>query len=355
MSEAATGHHHERWLYEVRVKGNLESRWTAWFDGMTLTNASDGTTVIRGPVADQAALHGLLRTLRDVGLPLISVMQVQSAQPETPPPTLDNPQPPQETDMTTAVPTTATKRAPMDSLRRTALVAGVFYLVTFAASIPAVLLINPVLSSADYLVASGADTRLLWGGFLDLITALAGIGTAVALFPVVKRQNEAVALGFVTSRMFEGAVIVIGVISLISVVTLRQDLAGAAGTEAASLATTGHALVAIRDWALLVGPGFMAAINALLLGSLMYRSGLVPRVIPMMGLVGAPLLLASVIATFFGHNEQFSTLSGIAVAPIFLWELSVGVYMAVKGFKPSPIASTSVPLTGAHEPTLPAT
>ncbi len=249
--------------------------------------------------------------------------------------------------MTTTVRTTAAKRAPtaakrvpMDSTRKTALVAGVLYVITFAASIPAVFfLIDPVLANADFMTRSGVDTPLLWGGFLDVITALAGIGTAVVLFPVVKRQSEAAALGFVTTRVFEAAIIVIGVVSLLSIVTLRQDPAGA---DAASLVTTGNALAAIRDWTFLLGPGLMAAFNALLLGSLMYRSRLVPRAIPVMGLIGAPLLLASVTAAFFGFHTVTSPTHGILVLPIFVWELSLGIYMAVKGFKPSPITAGMV-------------
>lgn len=116
-------------------------------------------------------------------------------------------------------------------------------------------LLGPVLNHADYIVSARADTRVLWGCFFNLVNALACIGTAVALFQVVRRQNEAVALGFVTSRMLEAAIIVIGVVSLLAVVTLRRDLAGASGTDTAALVTTGRALVAVRDWTFLLGPG----------------------------------------------------------------------------------------------------
>jgi hypothetical protein len=231
------------------------------------------------------------------------------------------------------------KGVQVNTTRRTALVAGIFYLITFVASIPAVFLLAPVLDNADYIVSAGADTRVLWGCFLDLVNALACIGTAVALFPVVKRQNEAVALGFVTSRMLEAAIILIGVVSLLAVVTLRQDLAGAPGTDTASLVTTGQALVAVRDWTFLLGPGLMPGINALLLGWLLYRSGLVPRVIPLMGLIGAPLLIASATATLFRGNDPVTVLAAIATVPIFLWELSLGLWLVVKGFKPSPITA----------------
>jgi hypothetical protein len=216
-------------------------------------------------------------------------------------------------------------------------------LVTFAASIPALILLGPVLDNPDYIVSSGADTRVVLGCVLDIVNAVAAVGTAVALFPVVKRQNEATALGFVTSRLFEAAIIMIGVVSLMAVVTLRQDYAGAVGGEAATLVTTGQALVDVRDWTFLLGPGLIPGINALLLGSLLYRSRLVPRIIPTMGLIGGPLLITAAIATMFGYNEQFSAWSAIATLPVAAWELSVGVYMMVKGFKPSPVTSGTGP------------
>jgi hypothetical protein len=142
--------------------------------------------------------------------------------------------------------------------------------------------------------------------------------------------------------VFEAGAILIGIVSLLSVVTLRQDLAGTGGADTASLLTTGSALVAIHDWAFLLGPGVLPGVNALLLGYLMYRSGLVPRFIPVMGLIGAPLILAAGTATLLGFTEQVSVWTGIATAPIFAWELSLGVWLVVKGFKPSPITAGMV-------------
>ena len=168
------------------------------------------------------------------------------------------------------------------------------------------------------------------------------IGTAVVLFPVVKRQNESVALGFVGSRVLEAAIIMTGVVSLLAVVTLRQELAGAAGTDEAALLTVGQSLVTVRDWTFVFGPIVMSGVNALLLGSLMYRSGLVPRIIPLMGLIGGPLILVSATAIVFGVWTQATVWHGIAAAPIFAWELSLGVYLIVKGFKPSPITASMV-------------
>jgi len=238
--------------------------------------------------------------------------------------------------MTNAVRTAAKKRVPMDSMRKTALVAGVLYLITFIA-IATLSLYGPVLNNPDYIISAGSDSGVLWGGVLELIVALACIGTAVVLFPVVRRQNEAFALGFVTTRIFEAGLIVVGIVSLFTIVTLRQDLGAAVGADAASLVTTGRSLVAIHDWAFVIGQTLMPALNALLLGYLMYRSGLVPRVIPLLGLIGAPVLISSAIGQMVGINEQVSVWSGIATAPIFVWELSLGLWLVFKGFKSSPV------------------
>jgi hypothetical protein len=232
---------------------------------------------------------------------------------------------------------TAAKRIPMTSTRKTALVAGVFYLITFI-SIPTLLLYGPVENHRDWILGSGTSTGVLLGGFLEVIVALAGIGTAVTLYPVVKRQNEGAALGFVTSRVLEGVMIFTGVVSLLSLVTLRQDLGGAAGANAAALATTAASHVAIYKWTFLLSQSLMPAINALLLGSLMYRSRLVPRIIPVLGLIGAPLLLASVITTLFRTDHQITVLA-LGFLPVAVWEFSLGVWLVVKGFRPSPITA----------------
>ena len=244
--------------------------------------------------------------------------------------------------MTSPIPTAGT--APRDPLRRTAMIAGGLYLLTFASSIPArFYFLDPVLSDPEYVLGSGGDTRVVAGGVLDMVNALACIGTAVVLFTVVRRQNETLALGFVTSRVLEAAIISVGVVSLLAVVTLQQEVTGTAGAEETSLVTVGASLVAVYGWTFLFGPNVMAAVNALLLGSLLYRSGLVPRAIPLVGLVGGPLLLASVTGIVFGTHDLDSGLHVIAAAPIFCWELSLGVWLVVKGFRPSPVATGAIP------------
>ena len=215
--------------------------------------------------------------------------------------------------------------------RKTSLVAGALYLLTFV-SIPTLALYGPV-RDPNYIVGPGPDSGVLFGGILELIVALAGIGTAVALYSVVKRQNEGLAMGFVGSRVLEASTIFAGVACLLSVVTLRQ---AGAGAEAL---VTGHALVAMYDRLFLVGQSFIPAVNALLLGSLLYQSRLVPRVLPLLGFIGATLLVAGDIAVLFGLIGQHAPSTALAAIPIALWEFSLGVWLVLKGFKPSPILS----------------
>ena len=219
--------------------------------------------------------------------------------------------------------------------------AGILYLVTIAASIPAVFLLDPVLTDPAYILGAGADDQVVLGCLLDLVNALACIGTAVVLFSIVRLEHEGFALGFVTTRMFEAAVIVIGVACLLAIVTLRQD--GSAGTSDDAMVAVGRGLVAVRDATFLLGPGLMPAFNAFLLGTLMYRSRLVPRPIPIAGLIGAPLLLSSSLGIMFGVNTATSLWAAIATLPILLWELSLGLWMTFKGFDPSaPILARAV-------------
>jgi len=227
----------------------------------------------------------------------------------------------------------------MSSTRKTALVAGVLYLITFI-SIPTLALYGPVKNHRDWILSSGSNSAVLVGCFLEVIVALAGIGTAVTLYPVVKRQNEGFALGFVTTRVVEAGMIFTGVVSLLSLVTLRHDPGGAAGANAAALVTTGASHVAVYNSTFLLGQTLMPGINALLLGSLMYRSRLVPRLIPAMGLIGGPLLITAAFATLFGGSiGHVSAFAAIATLPVAAWELSLGVWLVVKGFRPSPITS----------------
>jgi hypothetical protein len=227
--------------------------------------------------------------------------------------------------------TTRQAASKITTSRKSSLAAGVLYLITFV-SMPIGFLYAQVLNNPNYIVGPGPDTAVVLGAILEIIVALAGIGTAVALFPVVKRQNEGVALGFIGSRILEAATIFGDVVCLLAVVSLRR-----AGAGADALAT-GKALVALYGWFRL-GQNLMPCVNALLLGYLMYQSRLVPRVLPVLGFIGAPLLIANTIVTMFGVSGLLYTLTGIGVLPIAVWEFSLGVWLTVRGFKPSAITS----------------
>jgi hypothetical protein len=238
----------------------------------------------------------------------------------------------------------------MDTSRKTSLFAGGLYLLTFV-SIPTLALYKPVKDDVgSFVLGAGSTTGLMWGALSEVIVALAGISTAVVLFPVLKRQSETAALGLVTARLLESALIVVSVVSLLTVVTLRNDVAGTAGADSASIVTAGHSLVAVYNWTFLLSQAFLPVIVDLLLGYLLYRSGLVPRILPIIAFVGAPLLFANDIAVFFGVYEKGSLLDGLAAMPVALFEFSFGVYLIVKGFKPSPITAA---MTAASTPPAP--
>jgi hypothetical protein len=231
----------------------------------------------------------------------------------------------------------------MDADRKHALWGGIFYLLTFATSIPAVFLLDPILNDTNYVLGAGSEGRVMFAGILDVLVGLTGIGTAVALYPVVKRQNHAAALGFVTARMYEAAVIMIGVVCLFAVVTLRQE---AVAADDATLTVLGQSLVAVRDWTFVLGPGVAPGLSALLLGYLLYRSGLVPRWMPLMGLIGAPLFLAARVGTIMAGDPDPTVFGGVTTVPIAVWELSIGIWLTFKGFLPSPVTTGNG--RGAH-------
>ena len=219
----------------------------------------------------------------------------------------------------------------MNSLRKTSLAAGVFYLLTFV-SIPTLALYSSV-RAPNFVVGPGPDTPVFVGAVLEMVVALAGIGTAVALYPVVKRQGPARALGFVASRTLEAAGLTGGIATLLSIVTLRQ-----AGVGASALVLS-QALVAQYSWMFHLSGSFIPIVNAVLLGSLLYQSRLVPRWLPVLGFIGAALLLAAWFAVLFGLIGAVSAPSGVAALTIAAWEFSLGVYLTFWGFKPSPITA----------------
>jgi hypothetical protein len=242
---------------------------------------------------------------------------------------------------------TSSARARHGDERGVARAAGVLFIVTFVTSIPALYLYQPVLDApAHYIAGAGADNRIFLGAFLELVLIVANIGTAVVLFPVLRRQSETLALSFVTARLMESAFIAVGILSVLAIVSLQHD---AANAGSGSLAVV---LAAIKDWTFLLGPGFVVGIgNGLLLGYLMYRSALVPRRLAILGLIGGPLICASGIAVLFNVIQPGETVQSVATIPEFVWELSLGIYLTFMGFRPSsPVLSARRAEDGAISP-----
>jgi hypothetical protein len=223
-----------------------------------------------------------------------------------------------------------------DPTRRTALVAGLLYLATFLSSIPAVFLLGPALTNPDYITGAGPDGLVRFGALLDLVNCFTAVGTAVALYSVAKRHHEGLALGFVATRLMEAAILFVATLAILSVVTLRET--GAAGADASTLVAVGQSLVAVRDWSFVIGTG-VPALNALLLATLMYQSRLVPRAIPALGLIGVVTFGSWVIGYILGITEGGTAWHSVGVAPIFVWELALGLWMTVKGFRAPAVAA----------------
>ena len=222
---------------------------------------------------------------------------------------------------------------PSPEHQRRAWIFGVLFAGTFVISITAVVLYNPVLNEADYILGTGGTTRVEFGALLEIFLAITNIGTAIVLWPIIRRQSETLGLTYVASRIVESVMILVGAISPLSIVTLREDLAGG-GAASGSLNIAGQSLVAIHDWTFLFGPGFCVGVNDLVLGYLFYKSGLVPRWLSWFGLVGGPVIFVAATAVLFGVFDQ--GVSAFAI-PVIIFEGGITIYTIWKGFRPSPI------------------
>jgi Domain of unknown function (DUF4386) len=236
----------------------------------------------------------------------------------------------------------------MDRDRRTALYAGLWFIGTFVFSIPGGILHLPLVDEPNYVVEAGSDTLVALGSLLEILTGIAGVATAVVLYRILRRASESVALGYVTLRTVEAVIIIVGLISLMAVVTLRQDFAEATGADPVLYVTVANGLVAIHSWTAVLGPAYCAGFgNGILLGYLMFRSGLVPRPWAMFGMAAGTLACASATAVLFGVFERDTVPSTILIFPEIVWEAFLGIYMTFKGFRPSPILTEGVVATGA--------
>ncbi len=217
----------------------------------------------------------------------------------------------------------------MPAHRKISLAAGLLYLLTFV-SIPTLSIYGPV-KSAGYILGAGPDTGAIVGGLLEITVALAGIATAVVLYPILKKQSESLALGLVASRVLEASTMFVGVAFIITIVSLRQDGSGEAALPVS------HALSTLYDRIFLLGQSFLPAVNDLLLGFLLYKSRLVPRGLSLIGIVGGPLLIIGYLAVLFGLVGQHEPLAGMSAIGVALFEFSLGLWLVFKGFSTSAV------------------
>ncbi|MFF3212132.1 DUF4386 domain-containing protein [Streptomyces sp. NPDC002886] len=220
--------------------------------------------------------------------------------------------------------------------RRTAVAAGSLFLLTEVAAIAGAALYRPLLGAADGRLAEGADTRALLGALCEVVLVVAVAGTGAALFPVLRRRGEGLALGYAFGRLLEAAVIAGGIVAVLALVTLRRDAGAADGADAA--------LVALHEWTFLLGPNIALGLNTVLLAYVAYRARLVPRFIAVLGLIGGPLICASAVAVMFGAYDQLSPAGAAAALPVFAWELSLAGWLIAKGFDPGTGAGATDPL-----------
>ena len=215
---------------------------------------------------------------------------------------------------------------------------GVLYLITFVTSIPALLLYEPALRDpVGYIAGGGHDKRILLGALLELMLIVANIGTAVVIVPIMRRQFEELSIGYVTARLFECTFILVGIVAMVGIVTLHRESAGS------NEGTVAYSLAAIKDWTFLFGPGWVVGWgNGLILGYMMYRTQLVPRASTWLGLIGGPLIILSGTIVMFRGGHPSGSLQGICTIPEAAWELFLGVYCTVWGFRrTAPILSES--------------
>ena len=305
-------------IYQIRLKGHLGREWTDWFEGLTITLEEDGNTLLSGPVADQAALHGLLKKVRDLGMPLVSVVQVQ---------------------FNDTHPYRSKKEIKMNTNRKSAVIVGILFILGFAGAFGPVM-VKPILDDQMYLVRIFENQNTVMMGVLaQLIMALACAGIAIGLYPILKKYNEALALGAVGFRLIENIFQIVAALALLTLLTLSKESGNANGFAQSAFQAAGTSLHAIHFWSALVLAHFGFCLGALMYYYVFYRSGLIPRWLSVWGMVGILLHLTGALITMFTQVDPFSTSTSLLSIPIGLNELTLAGWLIVKGFNPSAVAS----------------
>jgi hypothetical protein len=230
----------------------------------------------------------------------------------------------------------------MNSNRKSAIIVGVLFIIAAVMAIFGLHLYDPILKGPDYLIkGSEHANQVILGALMELILVVSAVGTATTMFPILRRYNETIALWHVCFRFLEAVVITVGIISVLSLLTLSREFVAAGAPDTASFQASGTVLKAIHDWTFLLGPLFMLGINTMMYSYIFYKSKLVPRFIPILGMTGATLVFICALLVMFGVIEQVSTWGAILALPVAANEMILAVWLIVKGFNESALASMS--------------
>lgn len=234
----------------------------------------------------------------------------------------------------------------MRTIRINAIVTGVLFIIASATAVIGVYLYGPIITGPDYLSSGAANgNRVILGALNELILACAAIGTGIMLYPHLRKHNESLALGYVCFRLFEAVVITVGLVGVLALVTVSRDFVGAAAADAAAFRATGTALLAVREWAFILGPNLLLGVNTLLCSYVLFRTRLVPRPIAVMGLTGATLMTLAGPLLMFGVVRLWSPALVLMAAPVALYEMILAVWLIAKGFNAA--ATAPAPATVA--------
>ena len=230
----------------------------------------------------------------------------------------------------------------MNSNKKSAKIVGVLFILAAVTAVIGLLLYDPILNGPDYLIkGSEHANQVILGAVFELILVVSAIGTSTTMFPFLRKYNETIALWHVCFRFLEAVIITIGVISVLSLLTLSREFVASGATDTTSFLASGILLKAVHDWTFLLGPNLMLGINTIMYSYIFYKSRLVPRFISILGMTGATLVFAAGLLEMFGVFSQVSVWGGILSLPVAANEMILAVWLIFKGFNESAIASIS--------------
>lgn len=319
-------------VYEIKIKGHLGDQWADWFGDVVITLGENGETLLTCSVIDQSALYGLLRKVRDLGMPLISVIRIE-------------PDPSTVPDVNPENFSISFKQGEkhMNTNRQTAIMIGVLFILAAVTSIVGLVLYQPLLSDPNYLIKGAENAnQIILGVLFELVLVCSAVGTTILLFPYLRKYNESIALGYLCFRFLEAVIITIGIVSVLSLLSLSREFVSTADPNLSSFQASGRLLIAAHDWTFILGPNFMLGVNTMMYSYLLYQSKLVPRFISILGLTASTLILVAAVLELFGVILQLSAWGAILALPVFAFEMTLAVWLITKGFNASPIPSTSV-------------